>query len=316
MVAGAASFVAVVVCTPLCMAAAGRLGIVDHPGPLKPQSAAVPYLGGVAVFVALLVSSWNRLGLIGPLAVATAIGVADDAVDLPPLVRLVGQGVVGVLVATVVTSRLPPAAAVVVAIVATTVLVNGANMVDGIDSLLTTIVAVAAAGIALLHGGPSRQLALALACASVGFLVYNRTPARVYLGDGGSYLFGAALAELLLLSWAPRVRPSVGAGVLLVVAVPVLELGLTVLRRIRAGGSPMAGDRGHSYDRMVAAGLTVPMVVLVLGAVQVLLSALGVAIGASGSLVVAVPVVVVTAAALLGVAVRFGLLVPHGGARQ
>jgi UDP-GlcNAc:undecaprenyl-phosphate GlcNAc-1-phosphate transferase len=265
------SLAAALLCTPLCMYVARTLHVVDHPGPLKPQSATVPYLGGVAVFVALLAAMWNRLALLEPLALATAIGVADDVVDLPPGIRLVGQGVVGLVTMAVVTTRLPSGAAVVVGILSTMVLMNGVNMVDGIDSLATAVVAISAAGFAILHGGSSRELAVAMVAASAGFLVYNRPPARVYLGDGGSYLFGAALAELLALSWAPGARPAVGVGALLLVAVPVAELGVTVLRRVRAGRHLVTGDRGHSYDRMMAGGATVSRVVLVFVGVQVLL---------------------------------------------
>ena len=298
--------------TPLCMRVARILHVVDHPGPLKPQSSAIPYLGGAAVFLALLVSTSNHLALIGPLALATLVGVADDVADLPPVVRLLGQAVVGLTIAAVVTTRLPGPVAVVAGIGVTVVLMNGVNLIDGLDALASTVVASSAAGFALLRGGSSRELGVAIVCASGGFLIFNRPPARVYLGDGGSYLLGAALAELLLLSWAPGTRPATGVGALLLVAIPAAELGVTVLRRMRAGNNLVSGDRGHSYDRMVARGATVPLVVFVFFAVQVFLVALAVAVDASRSVAVAVAAVVVASVALVVTAVRSGLLVPEG----
>lgn len=303
---------AAIVFTPLCMRAARILHVVDNPGPLKPQSTPVPYLGGIAVLLALLVSTSNHLALIGPLALATLIGVADDVADLPPVVRLLGQAVVGLTIAAVVTTRLPGVVAVVAAMGVAIVLMNGVNLVDGLDALAATVVGSSAAGFAVLRGGSSRELGVALVCASAGFLVFNRPPARVYLGDGGSYLLGAALAELLMLSWTPGSRSATGVAALLLVAVPAAELGVTVLRRFRAGSNLVSGDRGHSYDRMVAGGAPVPLVVFVFFAVQVFLVGLAAAVRASRSLAVAVAMVVVVSAALMATAVRSGLLVPEG----
>ena len=86
----------------------------------------------------------------------------------------------------------------------TVLLINGVNMIDGLDALAGGVVAVAARGLRLdaagRRPGPGRG---PRRCALAGFLVYNRPPARIYLGDGGSYLLGTALAVLLASAWAP-----------------------------------------------------------------------------------------------------------------
>ena len=82
-------------------------------------------------------------------------------------------------------------------------MINGVNLIDGLDMLAGGVAAVAAGGFAVILHGSGRQLAIALAASLLGFLVYNRPPARVYLGDGGAYLLGTGLTVLVAESWAP-----------------------------------------------------------------------------------------------------------------
>jgi UDP-GlcNAc:undecaprenyl-phosphate GlcNAc-1-phosphate transferase len=84
--------------------------------------------------------------------------------------------------------------------------------------------------------------------------VFNVPPASVYLGDGGTYLIGAVMAALLAATWGPGVRLPVGVAGVALVAVPVLELCLAVLRRIRSRHSVFEGDRDHPYDQLVRRG--------------------------------------------------------------
>jgi len=253
-VVAAVAFVVVLAATPLMIVTARRTGIVDRPGALKPQKAAVPYLGGVPVLTGIAVgAALARPLVLIPLAGATALGVADDRFDLSPLVRLIGQLAVGATVVLACPIHLPgPAALVIVAV--TVLLINGVNLLDGLDTLAAGVVAVAGVGFAVLIAGPERQLAVALVAALGGFLVFNRPPARIYLGDGGSYLLGTALAVLLALSWAPGVSLERGVAALALVALPAAEVAFTVVRRLRGHRPLMAGDRGHPYDRLVANG--------------------------------------------------------------
>lgn len=240
--------------TPVAMRAARRTGVVDRPGPLKPQQDAVPYLGGLAVGCGLLAEGMaagtGRL-VVAPLA-AMALGLADDIGDLPVSARLVGELGVGTLAATALRGVSP--LALVGAAGTNVVLVNAINLIDGLDGLAGGVATVGAVGFTVLVDGPARTLGAGLAGALVGFLIYNRAPARIYLGDAGSYLVGTALAELLVLAWA-RPRPVAHSlACSLLVAYPLAELGSSVVRRWRGRRPLMQGDRYHSYDRLVAAG--------------------------------------------------------------
>ncbi|HUD18279.1 MAG TPA: MraY family glycosyltransferase, partial [Acidimicrobiales bacterium] len=222
---GAVALAATVVVTPLVIVVARRSGIVDRPGALKPQSIPVPYLGGVAVFAGVIVSPLvGRPTLLVPLSAALCLGVADDRFDLPAVPRLLGQLAIGAAVVVTAPVHLSGVLAAVLIVLATVLVINGVNLIDGLDMLASGVVAVAAVGFAVILHGSGRSLAIALAAALCGFLLYNRPPARVYLGDGGSYLLGTALMVLLAGAWAPGVGQHVGVAALALVAVPVAEV--------------------------------------------------------------------------------------------
>lgn len=240
--------------TPLAMAVARRVGLVDRPGPLKPHAVAVPYLGGLGVAAALVVGVTPSPWLALPLAGALALGVADDAADLSPWLRLAGELAIGAGMAAAVPTGLPAGLGPPAVALATVALMNAVNLLDGLDALAGSVGAVAAAGFALVLGDDGRRLALSLAAGLLGFLVFNRPPARVYLGDGGAYLVGAALAALAARAWADHGGGALGAGSLLLVVVPAAEVAAAVVRRARAGRSLLHGDRRHLYDLLAGRG--------------------------------------------------------------
>jgi UDP-GlcNAc:undecaprenyl-phosphate GlcNAc-1-phosphate transferase len=311
IVIGAAALAAAVVLTPLAMVVATRTGVVDRPGPLKPQSAPVPYLGGVAVFLAALVGAVpGHRSVIAPLAGAVVLGVLDDRLDLPAPVRLVGQAAIGVAVAVVVPTKVGGIGGAVLVTVVAVVLMNGANFLDGLDALAAGVVAVSCVAFALVLRGGGRDLAVAVAAALVGFLLYNRPPARVYLGDAGAYLLGAAMALLLAGAWAPGTRSPVSVASLVIVAVPVAEVAFAVVRRFRARQAITSGDRRHPYDLVVERGW--PRLGAALAYIGAEAAFAGAAVGVSKTHTLAGPVsvVVVCSALVIAVAAACGALSP------
>jgi UDP-GlcNAc:undecaprenyl-phosphate/decaprenyl-phosphate GlcNAc-1-phosphate transferase len=297
--------------TPLIIVVARRSGIIDRPGPLKPQAVAVPYLGGVAVFIGLIVGpAAGRPSVVIPLALALGLGVADDRFDLPAWVRLLGQIGIGTAIVLTCPVHLPGLVAVLTVIPVTVLVINGVNLIDGLDMLAAGVTAAGAVGFALVLHGPGRQIAVATAAALVGFLAYNRPPARVYLGDGGSYLLGAALTALLAESWGPGISVHIGIAALALVAVPVAEVAFAVVRRVRGHRSLLAGDRGHPYDRLVARGWPRPAASVAYIGMQALIAAAVVVVVHLGSEPGAVVVCGAAAILLLMAAMVTGALAP------
>jgi UDP-GlcNAc:undecaprenyl-phosphate GlcNAc-1-phosphate transferase len=266
------AFAVAVVCTPLARRLALTLGVLDTPGPLKIQREPVPYLGGVAVFVALaVVVAPTHLSYLLPLGLAAALGIADDVRGLPPIVRLLSQVTIGCIAGIV--APAPGDFGLFITAGLVVVLVNAVNLIDGMDALASCVVAVSALGFAAV-GGDDRVLAFAVCGALAGFLVFNRPPAQIYLGDGGSYLLGTAIA-MLAASALETDHSAVWIALPFLVGLPLADIAIAIIRRFVAKRPLMLGDRSHVYDQLADRGWSVPRVVLVCASVQLLATVVG-----------------------------------------
>ncbi len=266
--------VVTLVSAPVVRRIALRLGIVDHPGPLKTHRSPVPYLGGVAVFLGLLIGPIDagRVALLIPYAAALALGVVDDARSLPPRARLAAEIAIGISAAVVVPG---PAVVKVATAVLVVVLLNAVNLLDGQDGLAAGACLVSGAAFAIL-GGDAEMIGLALAGALAAFLVFNAPPARMYLGDGGAYLVGTVLATLPALTEHGTTEWSVWIATPLIVGLPLADTAIAIVRRLLARRPLFLGDRSHIYDQLVDQGWRVETSTAVCVLLQGALAALGV----------------------------------------
>ena len=249
------AFLVTLAMTPAAMWLARRTGLLDRPGPLKIQQRPIPYLGGLAVAAGLAVAVATAKPLLAlPLGAALALGVVDDSGHIQPFVRLAVEAAIGVATAAVLPNRIGGLLGWVLVTLIVVAVINGVNMIDGLDALAACVALACAVGFAVVLDGDGRTLALGLVGALAAFLVFNRPPARIYLGDGGAYLIGAALASLLVMAWGPGRPMAVSLASLALVACPVGELALTVLRRRWSGRPLSTGDRDHVYDQLVRRG--------------------------------------------------------------
>jgi UDP-GlcNAc:undecaprenyl-phosphate GlcNAc-1-phosphate transferase len=269
------------VLTPVAIAAAVRLGVLDRPGSHKSHSVPTPYLGGIAIVLAVTLSigaaaalrpdSGSLARLIGLLAVAVVvalIGLLDDLRGLPVTVRLGAQLAAAVtlwqLGIRVEVTQTPwlDAIITVVWVVGVTNAMNLLDNMDGLSASTATIAALWFGVIGLVNGQVLvSALAFAVAGGAAGFLRDNRPPARIYMGDAGSLFLGVMLAALGMLVDLP-VHPLLAAAIpVLVLTVPVLDTALVVVARIRHGISPLQGGKDHTSHRLVRLGLSVPVAV-------------------------------------------------------
>jgi UDP-N-acetylmuramyl pentapeptide phosphotransferase/UDP-N-acetylglucosamine-1-phosphate transferase len=295
VVPGALAAAVTVLVTPLVIRVALRMGVVDHPGPLKPHERPIPYLGGIAVFCGVTAATVGsaRPAVLVPLALALVLGLLDDVTSLPALPRLVVELGIGVAVAWVTAPHGAVEGAGVA--LATVVLINAVNMVDGIDGLALGTCAVTAVGFALLAPSGWQGLATAFAGAALGLLLFNRPPAKVYLGDAGSYLLGTAVAVLAGAQWSATDSAPDLAVLACLVGYLWVEFASTVGRRLLSRRSLFGGDREHVYDRLERSGIPKARVTGMLVAGQAIVVGLAVA----GDLLdpTALPLVVVVLAA-------------------
>ena len=254
--------------TPVARQAALRFGIVDRPdGHLKQQDDAVPYLGGLAVFLAYLVAlgmvlefDHVLLGILLAGTVTLLVGLIDDFGVLTPLAKLAGQGVAvfallrsgAVIELTEVPAELRwPLAAVWLLAVC-----NAFNILDILDGLAGGVGAIAAFGLGVVAAVtgqlPLAAAALALSGALAGFVVFNFHPARIYLGDAGSLAVGITLAALALAIRWSETSPAGFLAPLAILAVPLADTAYVTVLRARSGRPFWHGSPDHFPLRLRA----------------------------------------------------------------
>lgn len=254
---------------------AQRRQIFDIPNPRSSHSRPTPRGGGLAIVaVTLVVGEWYALThalpravvayLLGGLLIAVISGL-DDLRSLDSRVRFGCHIVAALLVLAMLEPSLeiagltvPPwlvGSAFLVWIVALT---NIYNFMDGIDGLAGSQAVVAAVWwiviSSLLHVAVVTMLALALAAGSVGFLLHNWPPARIFMGDVGSAFLGYSFAVFPLLHLQAGGQWTLLVGGVLSVWPFVFDGTLTIIRRVLRGENIFQAHRSHLYQRLVIQG--------------------------------------------------------------
>ena len=265
----------------------------DTPTPLLGGLAMVGGLlaGGILasklpMMSAVFDSGRTPLALLSGVAITVALGVVDDKWGLDAPTKLAGQvlaaGVMAFQGIAIIwlpiggTFVLDPLTSVLFTVLIVVISINAINFVDGLDGLAAGIVLVAAGaffGYAYLlsvESGLDRAtlatlVSVLLVGMTVGFLPHNYTPARIFMGDTGSMLLGLLLAAGTI-TLSGQVDPSaLTTGALLptllpialpvaVMAIPLVDLLLAVIRRTRAGRNPFAPDKQHLHHRLLEMG--------------------------------------------------------------
>lgn len=288
-----ASLALAFVLTPVALAFAERRRILDHPSEHKGHDSPVPYLGGLAIVVALSVavvvaaivrppeSGFGELAAVLGMAVALSfVGLLDDLRGLGPLVRVVlevgfGVGVWAVDAGVSFTGSAPLDLALTVLWVVG--ITNAFNLLDNMDGLSAGVAAIAAASffaIAEVNGQfLIAALSVALVGCSLGFLRHNFHPARIYMGDAGSLYLGFVLAYIGLKLRFDAPDDITFLVPILVLGVPILDTTLVTVARLVHGRNPLTGGQDHVSHRLVRLGLPVRGAV---GTIYVTAASLGV----------------------------------------
>jgi len=240
--------------------------------------------------------SQDALGVMYGALVIVALGAADDIWGLDALTKLAGQIIAaGVMVLEGVQLLWLPfggvtvldfQTSVILTVLIVVVTVNAINFIDGLDGLAAGIVGIGSLGFFAfsyflsVENGIDRATSAALitvllAGICAGFLPHNFNPARIFMGDSGSMLCGLLLSAAVI-TLTGKVDPyAVGEGALLpalmplllpfaVLAIPLADLVLAVLRRTRAGRSPLAPDKEHLHHRLLQIGHSQRQAVIVM----------------------------------------------------
>lgn len=141
-------------------------------------------------------------------------------------------------------------------------MMNTVNMIDGLDGLATGVVAIAGLFITLISFIMGQQSIAVLSAiftgAVLGFLPHNWNPAKIFMGDTGSMFLGLSLAVLSIMGGAKL------AMALMVLGVPILDVAVVIINRVRRGQSPLHYDKSHLHHRLIATGLSVKQICYVI----------------------------------------------------
>jgi UDP-GlcNAc:undecaprenyl-phosphate GlcNAc-1-phosphate transferase len=269
--------------TPLMRRIAIATDVIDRPNSShKSHKQPVPYLGGVAIIIGVITISystslvsnfttntfWLATSVLGPALLLGLIGLWDDLKNLQPLPRFIAQSIAGVFTAGILVATdnvgNPTGSAVfdsIITVIWVVGICNSINFFDNLDGGAAGTVAISSIALAFLALNGDQYLIAALstvtAGATLGFLVWNKSPAKIYMGDAGALFLGVLLATLTI-----RLRPNsetqIGSYLtpVFLLALPILDTTVAVLSRLRRHLSPFQGGQDHLSHRLVRAGLS------------------------------------------------------------
>ena len=277
------SYVLVGLLTPLMRKIALAQGVLDLPNSAhKSHKKPIPYLGGVAIIIGVVIVSyialisnkfiwsnfWLATSVLGPAVVMGLVGLWDDLKSLSPLPRFIGQSIAGVVVAIILILNNnignPTGITALDAVITVLWIVgicNSINFFDNLDGGAAGTVAITAISLTYLAITSDQYfiaaLSIVVAGSTLGFLIWNRVPARIYMGDAGAIFLGLLIATLTV-----RFKPSTDNAVtsfaipVLLLAIPILDTTVAVFSRLRRKVSPFQGGKDHLSHRLVRYGLS------------------------------------------------------------
>ncbi len=273
------AFGIVVLLTPAVGGMARLLGVVDSPDARRVNPRPIPRLGGLAIFLGIIVPALAFLDLSGEMrgillgaAVACVVGAIDDFRGLRPLPKLAGQ----VLAAAIPVSfgvwvdhftfpfvgivDLPTWLGVTLTIVWIVAVMNMVNFLDGMDGLAAGVCAISGLTFAIialsLGKADAAILSAIVAGACIGFLRHNFFPARVFMGDSGALVLGFTLASVAVAGLLKTASTVVLFLPLVVLAVPIIDTSFVVAKRLKYKQPIGTADRSHLHHRFLNIGFS------------------------------------------------------------
>ena len=301
------AFIVSLMATPYTIKIAEKVGAVDIPkDKRRMHKKTMPKFGGPAVILGFLVSviyllivmsTEHTINLFGPeeygkkllgmflgILVISFVCVIDDIKTIKPLTKLAGQLVAAIIVVGfgvrineidipfIQTKELQDIFSIMITVIWIVGVTNAINLIDGLDGLssgISVISAISLLVIFVLNGSPLISIVLitALAGALVGFLPFNFTPAKTFIGDTGSNFLGFSLSIISILGMAKTYTIAVIVLPLIVLGLPIFDTLWAIIRRLIKGKSIKAifkADKGHLHHRVVAKGFSQKQAVLIL----------------------------------------------------
>lgn len=319
------AFIVSFMVTPYSIKIAEKIGAIDIPkDDRRMRKKSIPKLGGLAVITGFaisliyLISVMNIEGsinlfdenlyfkkLIGVgigVIIITITGVIDDTKTLKPLQKLFGQ-VLAAIIAVAFGIQISPAdipfvqnmelaneISMIVTVIWIVGITNAINLIDGLDGLSSGIALISCISLLIIFAlNYSPMIAIlmitSLIGALVGFLPFNFSPAKTFIGDTGSNFLGYILSIVSILGVAKTYTAVVIALPMLVLGLPIFDVVWAIIRRVIKGKSIKAifkADKGHLHHRLIAKGFSQKQAVLVMYAMSAALGLFAIILLESG----------------------------------
>lgn len=299
------------VVTPIVKNLANKVGAIDVPrDERRMHTAPVPRMGGLAIFLGFLLSvllfvdiDRQLQGILLGSVVIAILGIVDDIMPLPALLKLMIQIIAALIVVwhgTVIEAITNPnlmsesvhvhlgAWAVPVTVIWIVAITNAVNLIDGLDGLAVGVSSIASISLLVIAIMVSEQsvalIMAALAGACIGFLPYNFNPAKIFMGDTGSTFLGFILASMSIQGLFKFYAVVSFAVPFLILGLPLFDTAVAIGRRVIHGKNPMSPDRGHVHHRLMDMGFNQKQSVAILYMMSGLLGLSAVVLTSSGEL--------------------------------
>ena len=330
----AAAFIITFAATPIVKSFASRVGAIDVPKDARRMhTQPIPRMGGLAIFLGFILSvvlfadiSREVQGILLGSVVVVIVGVVDDIIPLPALVKFVIQIFAaliavyhGVVIDILSNINIWSASeymslgrlSVPITVLWIVAITNSVNLIDGLDGL--------AAGVSTISSFTMLVIALvvtelnvaiitaALAGSCIGFLPYNKNPAKIFMGDTGALLLGYVLATVSIIGlfkWYAIISFVVPV---FVVGLPLFDTAFSFCRRLFTGKNPMKPDRGHFHHRLIDMGFNQKQAVAIAYAISGILGLTAVVIATRGEIRAIILVIAFFVAGIIAVFVTKGV---------
>lgn len=296
-----------VMATPWVIRFAERIGAVAVPNSRSMHTKPMPCIGGLAIYIGFLAALFISLGFsrltisiaVGSTLIVT-LGLVDDMLELSPRVKFIGQILIA-CIPVLFGSRIEFVSnpfgsgmfyigiwGVPLTILWVTAVVNVINFIDGLDGLCAGVSSIASAAlffVAIERGMyPLAVVCIALVGASVGFLKYNFSPAKTFMGDTGAMFLGFVLA-VISMEGALKGATTIALTIpIMILGVPIFDTAFAIVRRHRRGQPFYVADKEHLHHRLVAMGFSTKNAVLIIYGISAVLGGAAFVISLLGSI--------------------------------
>ncbi len=313
--------------TPFVKNLAYKIGAIDVPkDDRRMHKVPIPRLGGLAMFFGFLLSVLLFLpidiemqGILLGAVVIVILGVIDDVVSLPAIIKLAVQILAALIVVfhgTVIETFTNPnffsdriylnlgILSIPVTVIWIVAITNAVNLIDGLDGLSVGVCTIASLSILVIATLVSEYnivlIMAALAGACLGFLPFNVNPAKIFAGDTGATFLGFMLAAVSIQGMFKTYAVMSFAVPFLILGLPIFDTVFAICRRLLNGQSPMQADRGHVHHRLIDMGFSQKQSVMILYIISGILGISAVVLTSSGAVRALIFVITVIVAIVIG----------------